>query len=295
MIRARGLVAEPGYCLGPLDGWEAASALQSVTDVVLTAASESGIEPLLVRSRRPGMVAVIGCSGPVKAKETPMRVRAVLGVIAAAISMLVAASPALADNNHSRGVAFFHSPGAEARWAHFVPPPPGDRDTWSIKLRLPAGDPTAYAGAELRGVAGPPPATPPAFDYYSTVAGPSGGSPRLHINFSDGGSADLRPLILLAGVWAREDGATLDWDNNGGPCGFKYEVSYQVILACHAGATVTSVYVVTDSAWLYATGYTHWIDNIRHDGKFVTRPGGDGEGDQDNQDDGSGGDNNGQQ
>lgn len=94
----------------------------------------------------------------------------------------------------------------------------------------------------------------------------------------------LRPLAWVGGVWTHEDGATPDWDNRGGTCGFLYEQSYSVELACHAGKTVTDVFVVTDSAWL-AGPYTHYIDNIRYDGALVTSPEGigcsesDGQGD----------------
>jgi hypothetical protein len=199
----------------------------------------------------------------------------VLG-LGAALLALVAATPVLASEDNNVRVTFFHGPGAEARWAQFTPPPAGDHDTWSIKLTVP-NDPTGYAGAQLHGVEGPPPANPPSFDYLSTVAGASGGSPRLHMSFSDGGSIELRPLILAAGAWVHEDGAAPDWDNNGGACGFRYEVPYAVAVACHPAATVTSVYVVTDSAWLFKTGYTHWIDNIRYAGHVVTRPGVDGD------------------
>ena len=43
-----------------------------------------------------------------------------------------------------------------------------------------------------------------------------------------------------------------------------------------SGKNVTSVIVVTDSAWLYATGYTHYIDNIRYGNAFITSPDGAG-------------------
>jgi hypothetical protein len=35
---------------------------------------------------------------------------------------------------------------------------------------------------------------------------------------------------------------------------------------------VTGVIVVTDSAWLFTSGYTHYIDNINYGGIFVTSP-----------------------
>jgi hypothetical protein len=200
-------------------------------------------------------------------------------------------SLAHADNGESQGafVTFFHSTNAEAGWVQFTPPPTGDPDTWSIRLFLGPAPSTCnslpspgsyvncpFAGAKLKGVSGPPPSSPPAFDFYSTVAGPGDGSPRLHMVFSDGGGADLRPLFLGANAWTHEDGSTTDWDNYGGTCGFQYEKLYAVIVACHPGATVTSVYVVTDSAWDslsgYRSGYTHYIDNINYGSIFITSP-----------------------
>jgi hypothetical protein len=188
-----------------------------------------------------------------------------------ALAMLFAV-PAYADGAGT--VTFFKSPGADARWVHFSPPPPGDPDTWSIKLTLPTA--SDYAGADLNGVAGPPPSTPPSFDFYSTVTGASGGSPRLVMVFSDNTSTSpsdmsLRPLSWTSGTWTHEDGASTDWDNRGGTCGFLYEQSYSVEMACHAGKTVTDVFVVTDSAWL-AGPYTHYIDNIAYGSAFITSP-----------------------
>ena len=180
------------------------------------------------------------------------------------------------DEPSSVTVTFFHSPTAEAKWVHFTPAPPGDPDTWSIKLSLPCniGDFSCYAGASLHNVAGSAPATPPSFDFLSTVASTSsGGSPRLHVDFSDGGSIELRPLVWIANVWTHEDGSGTDWDNNGGTCGFRYEQTYTVVLACHPGATVTGVIVVTDPAWL-AGPYTHYVDNISYGNALITSPSG---------------------
>jgi len=47
------------------------------------------------------------------------------------------------------------------------------------------------------------------------------------------------------------------------------------VLACHPGASVTGVIVVTDSSWL-AGPYTHYIDNIRYGGTLITSPEGAG-------------------
>ncbi len=189
---------------------------------------------------------------------------------------LAAAAPTLAHPSGAT-VTFFHSPTAEAKWVHFTPPPPGDPDTWSIKLRLPCaiGDFSCYAGAELHNVAGPPPTVPPAFDFRSTVTSPGGGSPRLVMCFSDGANCssrmELRPLVWVANVWTHEDGNGIDWDNNGGTCGYRYATTYNLGVACHPGATVTDVFVVTDSAWL-AGPYIHYIDNIRYGAALITSP-----------------------
>jgi hypothetical protein len=167
-------------------------------------------------------------------------------------------------------VQFFANGQASASWDKIVPAPVGDTDTWSIELTI--GDAFSYAGARLVGVAGPPPpaTNPPSFDFQSTISGDSGGSPRLVMQFSDLGRLELRPLTWVAGAWAKP--LATGWDSNGGACPFKYGVVYAVGLACHAGATVTDVYVVTDSGWKHPTGYTNWIDNIRYGSLLITRP-----------------------
>jgi hypothetical protein len=209
--------------------------------------------------------------------------------VTAAMSLLVM-SPVRANENEVT-VTFFHSANAEARWAHFTPAPPGDPDTWSIKLRLgttpgtcPVGDFSCYAGADFPGLAGPPPAQGPSFDFFSTVGagfGLSGGSPRLVMVFSDSTNTNpsdlsLRPLAWTPNQWTTEDGSTLpDWDNRGGTCGSLYEAAYSVGIACHPGTTVTDVFVVTDSSWLNGP-YTHYIDNIRYGSSLITSPEGAG-------------------
>lgn len=204
----------------------------------------------------------------------------------AALPLLFAA-PARAGGDDP-SVTFFTQGPAEARWVQFSPPPPGDPDNWSIKLRLspvqscfqPNYVNCPYAGARLQGVAGSPPAIPPSYDLYSTVSGPSGGSPRLVMIFSDGGDMELRPLSWTADVWVHIDGSYVNnsgqglWDVNGGICGFAYAATYSAGLACHMGQSVTDVYVVTDSAWQLTnpSGYTHYIDNISYGNALVTRP-----------------------
>lgn len=199
-----------------------------------------------------------------------------------AFSLIAASSGYAADGSANANVSFFRHGDASAGWVNFSPPPPGDSDSFSIELRL--GPPPAtclptspvncpFAGATLHGVKGAPPATPPAFDFHSSVTGPGDGSPRLHIALSDDGSIELRPLAQVAGTWTHESGSSNDWDSHGGTCGFAFEVSYAAALACHPGATVTDAFVVTDSAWGYpATGYTHLIDNIQYGDQTITAP-----------------------
>ena len=180
------------------------------------------------------------------------------------------ANPAGAAARTTPSVSFFQGGAGNANWSRDTS---NDTDPFSMRLDVP--DSASYAGIDLHHVDGQPaPATPPSFDFRSSTAGPSGGSPRLHINFSDGGSIDLRPLFWTADTWTNENGSGTDWDNNGGTCGFLYEQTYSVVTACHAGATVTSAYVVTDSGWLYPTGYTNYIDNIQYGGTTISQPSG---------------------
>src|SRR2546425_11903640 len=126
------------------------------------------------------------------------------------------------DEPSSVTVTFFHSPTAEAKWVHFTPAPPGDPDTWSIKLSLPCniGDFSCYAGASLHNVAGSAPATPPSFDFLSTVASTSsGGGPPLPLGLSGGGGTEIRPPLLLSHPLAPEKGRGTGGGNKTEGCG----------------------------------------------------------------------------
>ncbi len=149
----------------------------------------------------------------------------------------------------------------------FTPAPPGATDTQSISLFIPDAD--AFAGVELLGIDNSAPATGPSFWFYSTVSSAaSGASPRLVMTFSDGGNIALRPLSWTANTWTFVDGSQALWDNSGGSCGFQFGITYAADLACHAGATVTSAFVVTDSGWLI-NPYTHLIDNIVYENETI--------------------------
>jgi hypothetical protein len=129
-----------------------------------------------------------------------------------------------------------------------------DSETCVVGEGCPWG--TTYGGLELNGGPTDPSAvTALSFAYKADTTGSGGGSPRLVLEFSDGGSADLRPLNWTADVWVTVDGLgfTPTWDNNGGSCGYRYNVTWADILDCHSGTTITSIYLVNDSGWLYPT------------------------------------------
>ncbi len=88
------------------------------------------------------------------------------------------------------------------------------------------------------------------------------------MQFSDGGDMSLRPLSWTADTWTTVDGSQNFWDNRGGTCGFLFGVSYETALACHAGATITDGFIVTDSGWVVAP-YTHYIDDVSYEGESV--------------------------
>jgi hypothetical protein len=110
-----------------------------------------------------------------------------------------AAMPAMAAGRTSVSVSFFAgADGAVANGsAHSTRTQSNDTDPFSVQIDVPEGTGapsfySSYGGIDFHHVAGSTaPATPSSFDFRSTVSGPSGGSPRLVINFSDGGSIDL--------------------------------------------------------------------------------------------------------
>jgi hypothetical protein len=83
----------------------------------------------------------------------------------------------------------------------------------------------------------------------------------------------LRPLAWVANTWTHESGSGTDWDNNGGTCGFLYEKPYSVVVACHACATVTDAFIVSDE-FAYPNGFVHYIDNIDYNGTKISAPSG---------------------
>jgi hypothetical protein len=113
------------------------------------------------------------------------------------------------------------------------------------------------------------------FDFNPNQAGPSVGSPRMVILFSDNGNADLRPLTWTANTWTHLDGMVgNNWDNNGG-CGFLYGTTWTAVKACHPGATITGIFMVNDSGYAggpYPNGEQVTLDNITVNNITATGP-----------------------
>jgi hypothetical protein len=111
------------------------------------------------------------------------------------------------------------------------------------------------------------------FDYNASVSGGSGGSPRLVVQFDDG-DAVLRPLTLTADQWGTVDGMSgNNWDSRSDTCGFSFAASWNDVVACHPGATITGMWVVNDSGWLYTSGITVVFDNITVNDTVMSGPG----------------------
>ena len=128
-----------------------------------------------------------------------------------------------------------------------------DSGTCAVGPACPYG--YTYGGAELVGGPSDPAAiTAVSFVYKPDKTGGSGGSPRLVMQFNDGGQASLRPLNWVAGVWAPVNGLattpTEAWDNDVGGCGYLYNTTWTAIVACHPGAAITAIYIINDSFWL---------------------------------------------
>ena len=194
-----------------------------------------------------------------------------VAVAAAGVMAFSALAPASAEGRTAPSISFFAGGNGSAHWSHVDAST--DSDGFSIELDVPGVSPPDFSGATLQHQAGTnAPTGAPSFDFMSTITGASGGSPRLVIVFSDGGNINLRPLAWANDIWTHEDGNGTDWDNSGGTCGFRYEQTYAVVTACHAGTTVTAAFVVSDSGWLYPTGYVNFIDNIQYNGVTLSAP-----------------------
>ncbi len=169
----------------------------------------------------------------------------VLWALGAALALFIVVPSAFAadQGNAPATLSFFSSgSGAHAGWVHTDDQPPGDTDSQAIQIHTTEA---GYAGVLVHHIYGQPTATFPnsSFDFKAATAGPSLGSPRLVILFSDGGRAELRPLTWTP-YW--QNVADPNWDNNGGTCGYLYETGWNIVQGCHAGTFITNEYITTD-------------------------------------------------
>lgn len=177
-----------------------------------------------------------------------------IGVLLAGAASLIVTGPALAKEGPKPGVSFFAANGATAGWA---------ANKSAIVLSEPAFNlstgPTAYAGATLKGIGTTAPLAtdPPSFAVSSDTSLPSGGSPRLVIEFSDGGNIDGYYRSMND-----SNPADMLWDSQGGSSGYIYGKDYATALAAHTGQEVTSAFIVTDSGWEGA--YTNTITSVHY-------------------------------
>ena len=182
-----------------------------------------------------------------------------VGLLAA---MLLAPS-ALAERTKPN-ISFFSGPQSDAHW---TPQDSSDGDRMSIELDVGPLASGGNAGWRFHHEEGQPaPEQEPGFFHKEDREGPSGGSPRLVILF-DNGNIALRPEEWQED-WAevgnnQDDG---NWDVMGGSCGFRYDTDYEEARECFEGQLVTDVFMVSDSNWLYPTGYVNWVDQIQYDG-----------------------------
>lgn len=125
------------------------------------------------------------------------------------------------------------------------------------------------------------------YDFKPAQGGPSGGSPRMVMCFSDTtdpadcpSNGELGPLRWnKPGSWthvngfAPSDGVNNLWFNAGGSCPNAEEPSWKAILACHPGAKLIQVRVVNDSGWEFpSSDETITLDNLRVNGVVANGP-----------------------
>ena len=189
--------------------------------------------------------------------------RLVTTAVAAIVAAAIFAPSALAERTKPN-IHFFSGQQSDAHW---TPKDSADANRMSIELEVGPIVGASYAGFELNRVEGtPPPEREPRFFHKEDRAGASGGSPRLVIVFPNG-NIQLRPdEWSTSWQFVGEGDGDGNWDVNGGDCGFRYDVTYAEALACFPDALVQEVFLVTDSNWLYAGGYTNWVDRLQYDG-----------------------------
>lgn len=192
-------------------------------------------------------------------------------------SVLTPSTRALADNGSAGPTLSFFSggDGAHADWLATSDQPPGDTDNQAIRLQTTDDAPTfsqGYAGILVHHVTGIPAAAFPDSSFWNKApAGPTLGSPRLVVEFQTAagtpdGDAELDQAVRTTSDWEQvsdtSDYPNSGWDVHSATCAFLYHQQWSVAQTCHAGDTVSSVFLVADAYGIY-----HLIDDINVDGK----------------------------
>jgi hypothetical protein len=203
-----------------------------------------------------------------------------LGPLLAATATLLAISPqVLADTGQASPTLSFFSGGGGARadWLATSDQPSGDSDNQAIRLLTTTAS-NGYAGILVHHVTGIPAASFPDSSFWlkappNNGSGATFGSPRLVVEFQNSsseadGNAELDQNIRGTG-WQEVSDVTdypnSGWDIHSATCPFAYHQKWSMAQSCHAGDTVSVVFLVADPY-----GISHLIDDISVDGKTFT-------------------------
>ncbi|HEY8776746.1 MAG TPA: hypothetical protein VIM33_09765 [Gaiellaceae bacterium] len=223
---------------------------------------------------------------------TKTGIRSLLVALVAVAGIVAMPTASLADSGKAGTTLSFFSGGAggHADWLATTDQPPGDTDNQAIRLVTTNGAPTyaqGYAGILFHHVTGIPAAAFPDSSFWVKTPyfdGPSLGSPRLVVAFQNAagqfdGYGDLRPLALTS-TWQEvsdvDNYPSTGWDVMGGPCVFRYNVTWSDVQSCFVGDTTLAVYLTTDAYGIY-----HLIDDITVNGKTFSGASDNGNGNND--------------
>jgi hypothetical protein len=196
------------------------------------------------------------------------RVAAVAAGALVGVAALAGAASASPSSSNGSKSAFFTGGNGTASWENT------NGSGQAIQLSSPDGN--SYAGFVGHGIDGVKlgDITALSYDFRVTTQNwnsPGGGSPRLVVDLSDGGSIDLNPVTVLSSgtTWVHMDALSGAVDTNGG-AGYGYQVTWNVAVADHPGATVRDAFVVNDSGW--ERPLTVQIANLTLDSSLYSHP-----------------------
>lgn len=193
-----------------------------------------------------------------------MSYRTVAAVFTAGVMLGVAGLTGAADAKPTKPPksdkgTFFTGGNGTARWV---------KSTDGKVMQLSSPDGSSWAGFQGNAIDGVAIEDITALSYDFQVTSPGwtgggGGSPRLVVEFSDGGDIALNPVTsLTTGTWVHMDAISGAVDNRGGSgagCG-SYQIAWSDVVTCHAGASVLDAFVVNDAGWI--APLTVQVDNL---------------------------------